>query len=87
MRKLKSAAALVAGGALLAGAMGLAGAGTAAADTITCSDTLPAHTNGNAFNDGPQQLNKLFGTFVDTATCSTRQFNSGLNGADEPSDS
>ncbi|MEU3353070.1 hypothetical protein [Streptomyces sp. NPDC037389] len=83
MKKLANAALLAAGAALAAGVVSLAGAGTAAADTASCSDTLPAHTNGNPMNDGPQQLNKLFGTGVDTVTCNVAQFKAGTAGADD----
>lgn len=82
MKKFTAAAVLAAGTGLLAGVLGMAGAGTAAADTRTCSDTLPAHTNGNPANDVPQQGNKLLGYLTDTATCTAGQANSGLNGAD-----
>ncbi|MGK5544924.1 hypothetical protein ACSNOH_09340 [Streptomyces sp. URMC 127] len=64
------------------GAVGCIGTGVASAETIECSDTLPAHTNGNPANDVPQQGNKLLGSVIDTATCTTVQGNQGLNGAD-----
>ncbi|MBC2876608.1 MULTISPECIES: hypothetical protein [Streptomyces] len=82
MKKFTHVAVLAAGAGLLTGLMGVMGAGTATADTITCSDHLPAHTNGNVANDVPQQGNKLAGALFDTATCTTVQANNGLNGAD-----
>ncbi|MGW7003926.1 hypothetical protein ACWGCW_14170 [Streptomyces sp. NPDC054933] len=86
MGKLKKAAVLaVCAGALVSGA-GIVSAGTAYADTgSSCSDVLPAHTNGNPANDIPQQTNATLGGLLDTAKCTTHQANEGLNGADDTS--
>ncbi|MCQ8770853.1 hypothetical protein [Streptomyces telluris] len=85
MKKLSGVVGLVAAVGGLAGVLGLAASGTAVADTSVCSDTVPAHTNGNPANDVPQQFNKLTGTLLDTGTCTAVQANSGLNGADNDS--
>ncbi|WP_372411990.1 hypothetical protein [Streptomyces luteireticuli] len=82
MVKFKKAAAVAACVAVLGTGAGFLSAGTAAADTISCSDTLPAHTNGNAANDVPQQANATGGSLFDLAKCTVNQGNKGLNGAD-----
>ncbi|MCQ4079710.1 hypothetical protein NGB36_03645 [Streptomyces sp. RB6PN25] len=82
MLNAKMKVGYIAATAALTAAGILAGAGNAAADTITCSDTLPAHTNGNIANDVPQQTNKDLGQVADLLACTVKQANNGLNGAD-----
>jgi hypothetical protein len=77
-------AVLAACAGVLAAGLGLVGAGTASADTVSCSNANAAATNGNLANDVPQQANKAVGTVLDMATCTAKQANSGLNGADNP---
>ncbi|MBP2401845.1 hypothetical protein SNS2_0419 [Streptomyces netropsis] len=82
MKKFTKTVVIAVSAGVLTGALGFLTSGTAAADTIRCSDARSANTNGNLSNDVAQQGNKLIGSVVDAATCTTMQTSNGLNGAD-----